>query len=628
MGKDVQKNNEPATASYNFVRMVNGVLPSPMDAYQKMASAECGGNKGASGWMKKYISQEHARLNGRLQLDITAKTSLFVGWKIEKLPGDKVLKKTFMPADRIVIPGSSLRGMVRSLLKIVTVGSMRDKEDYTDRRMYHRTAPEDLDNIEYGFLVQVGNEENTKYYICHVPKEGVCKQIDKTQKKENSSYIEWQNERTAVYYTVMKGVDNKGVDNKGADNKGGTIKNRYEMHIQKGMWEHRHDVTALISSYRDDKERRGMNLLERENQEKESDRIPLKAVSPELAEFIGCGQIAYIVPCSFKFKENRKEIQSFGYGKSFREPYNHSIHELLPKRITDNEVIDFADAIFGRVPLLHGSKRQTDEESWAGRVFFEDAEPTNEKGTIDTPQDGAILAAPKPTAYALYGKQISNGRAKNWDQQGTTVRGYKLYWHNKYQKAWQKQNSGSSDETELDYKMAPIKQDATFQAVIRFENLTEIELGALCKVFHLAEDAKEDICYKIGMGKSIGLGSIGILPTLYIESKKQYTELFDEKKGEWSSGMEPVEDGGQTFIQAFEAYVNEKLDSREQREYKCSMEDLRNILNWANTSKSGWNQRILMMPSKDNRPNEKFSDEHILETIEDIVEPVRKGKKK
>ena len=44
----------------------------------------------------------------------------------------------FSPTGEPLIPGSTLRGMVRNLFKIVTAGTMRRDEDFTDRHLYFR----------------------------------------------------------------------------------------------------------------------------------------------------------------------------------------------------------------------------------------------------------------------------------------------------------------------------------------------------------------------------------------------------------------------------------------------------------------------------------------------------------
>src|SRR5690606_29120848 len=52
----------------------------------------------------------------------------------------------------------------------------------------------------------------------------------------------------------------------------------------------------------------------------------------------------------------------------------------------------------------------------------------------------------------------------------------------------------------------PVKAGVTFAGRIHFENLTELELGALLHALELSEGC----CHRIGMGKPLGLGSVRI----------------------------------------------------------------------------------------------------------------------
>lgn len=54
--------------------------------------------------------------------------------------------------------------------------------------------------------------------------------------------------------------------------------------------------------------------------------------------------------------------------------------------------------------------------------------------------------------------------------------------------------------------MQPVKSGVQFRGRIRFENLTDLELGAILHALQLPDGC----CHRIGMGKPLGLGSIRI----------------------------------------------------------------------------------------------------------------------
>lgn len=115
--KKVNKSKE-ATAAYNFIPFTRTVLASPLDAMRTD--------------FRGYI-QSQETYSGTLALELSNETSLFIG-------GDQKNDEElfFAPDGKPRIPGSTLRGMVRNLFKIITAGTMRRDEDFTDRHLYFR----------------------------------------------------------------------------------------------------------------------------------------------------------------------------------------------------------------------------------------------------------------------------------------------------------------------------------------------------------------------------------------------------------------------------------------------------------------------------------------------------------
>ena len=77
--------------------------------------------------------------SGYIQLDIEALTPLFVGGEEIKDKNNNVIGMDFFaPVGEKIIPGSTIRGMVKNIFKIVTCGAMRPVEDFNDRRLFFR----------------------------------------------------------------------------------------------------------------------------------------------------------------------------------------------------------------------------------------------------------------------------------------------------------------------------------------------------------------------------------------------------------------------------------------------------------------------------------------------------------
>ena len=139
------------------------------------------------------------------------------------------------------------------------------------------------------------------------------------------------------------------------------------------------------------------------------------------------------VPCFF-IEENGK-VKSFGHTPFFRLAYEKKIGDLLPEEHRSFNDTDISESIFGN------------EKKFAGRVFFEDAFlKNNEEEIVANEAIPRILSTPKPTTFQHYLKQVSNevkpeisrsGRFRgswgikdyNDKKSDTELAGYKLYWH-------------------------------------------------------------------------------------------------------------------------------------------------------------------------------------------------------
>lgn len=102
-------------------------------------------------------------------------------------------------------------------------------------------------------------------------------------------------------------------------------------------------------------------------------------------------------------------------------------------------------------------------------------------------------------------------------------------------------------------RIEPVKANKSFTFRIYFENLSNVELGALLWALEPQGDTQKKYRHKLGMGKPLGMGSIELVPTLHITNRKQrYESLF--KGDNWETGEFPPPDKS-TLIQAFEKYI-------------------------------------------------------------------------
>lgn len=249
-------------------------------------------------------------------------------------------------------------------------------------------------------------------------------------------------------------------------------------------------------------------------------------------------------------EENPAGLVFLGRAGMFRFPYDRSPADLVPGPLRTAS-LDLAEAMFGKVDRQANIK---------GRVQVEDAVATvggpDWLESILVPQ---ILSAPKPTTFQHYltqdGQRGKEHLTTYLEGDDTTIRGHKAYWHrwddgngisqvketNDHAALLQDLRRPTPDDTQHTI-IRPVKAGITFSGRVRFENLTDVELGALLEALQLPDGC----CHRLGMGKPLGLGSVRIASRLQLVDRAT-------RYGTWqASGVQGNEDGSR-FRSAFVA---------------------------------------------------------------------------
>lgn len=253
------------------------------------------------------------------------------------------------------------------------------------------------------------------------------------------------------------------------------------------------------------------------------------------------------IPCFYSSwkDENGKERIAFGHTGMFRLPYLKSPAEMLPNEIKNVAGIDLAEAMFGFV-----DQGKSERGAVAGRVFITDAK-FDEKANGDPKQaimnemvfSDQALSGPKPTTVQHYLNQNDPDRPENlkhYDSnpnEDTELRGHKFYWHVGATNDLEERLNRTPKERDGDKfnKFKPIKAGKKFTFEIHFENLHPRELGALLWVLDKATGAHR---LKLGMGKPYGLGSVEITYDVTLTDRvSRYDDLFDGDG--WNIGQKP-----------------------------------------------------------------------------------------
>ena len=154
-----------------------------------------------------------------------------------------------------------------------------------------------------------------------------------------------------------------------------------------------------------------------------------------------------------------------------------------------------------------------DAGSYRGRLSFSDARAMGE--TEEGRERSVIPGEPKPTSFVNYLRPVKGPGVVSYNDTGHfLLRGVKQY--------WLKKGVFTPDYSRMKNKnvfsvLHPLDKGAKFEGKIRFENLTRRELGMVLWGLLLEENSNQNI----GKGKPFGLGRIALrLKGLYLEEKE------------------------------------------------------------------------------------------------------------
>ncbi|MGB3510609.1 MAG: TIGR03986 family CRISPR-associated RAMP protein [Microcoleaceae cyanobacterium] len=607
---EIEKEKVPedrkAIAPYNFVE-----LPDKIIEAQELPENN------------KYYP-ENERNTGRIECTLTTSSPLYIrcGLTQEEFGKRKEAKDnpdffyTDIATKKPVIPGSSLRGMLRTLVEIISFSKIDRVSD--EENFFFRAVAADKD------------EPLKRIYKLQNVKAGYL-QLDKNN---GQWYIQFNKNQEDSYLTIKeRDIDQNTLPSLIPMKKENYLPQYIEVSFE------RDEKTILVDEDVEKYEQKGWfvtsgNMLETSNLTEAEREAKLKTkegrkyhyIIPTLSDSTERIEISPDAIKDYKsaltdfqkgkpFKENSKNpfnknvgvledgrpiffsepkpgetIKLFGQSPNFRIPYilvgndrAASAVDFIPKELRNLEIIDIADAIFGWVRR----EKQPDKtkQSRAGRINVSDGICISSIDDVfldKNPITPKILASPKPTTFQHYLVQPEETKAEklNLKHYGslpikeTVIRGHKLYWHkgSNHNIKHEKPNDASDTQTT---QIKPIKAGISFEFNIQFENLTNEELGAVMWVLDIAQN--DNYRLKLGMGKPFGMGAVKIEHKLYLSDRqKRYTKLFDGNNWEIAETFEEQPD----YKQLFENFMLEKLKQTGKFEEIRRIEMLLAMLRW------------------------------------------------
>lgn len=149
-----------------------------------------------------------------------------------------------------------------------------------------------------------------------------------------------------------------------------------------------------------------------------------------------------------------------------------------------------------------------DDDSRASHVRFTDAVCKTDH-CFDGSYILPVLSDPRLSSFEFY---LNGGKSRKYgpDSAGVTLAGRKFYWHDPNPSAKiTADDSFAKEHPKMASKMELVRAGSKFEFSVFFDRITDEQLKKLVFALNLG-DNKSFLCHKIGHGKPIGLGSVKI----------------------------------------------------------------------------------------------------------------------
>jgi len=425
--------------------------------------------------------------SGELKLKITAVTPIYVK--------DSESDEFFNFNSTFMIPGSSIKGMLRSIIEVLSFCKLNtDNKTFAYRDLNHPSYKKKMMNtnkIYHGWLIKKDNEWKIES-LGKIGRVNRLKYNDEEFKRavgeRNINKI--RNKRAA--YEKYRICGNNLPETRNGyivfTGKVGKKKTR-EFLFEKKQPERVYTLSKnVIENFKSAYYLENPSLVNENWKE-------LWAEKFEKGEKI---------PVFFQLDENGT-IKHFGLSMLYKLPYENSTMDLVKNYQDYKNKPDFAQILFG----------YAEEEGLKGRVFVSHHIGVKIK---NHPPVRAVLASPRPTFFLHYIKQNQN-KCITYDDKNAVLNGFKFYPHKNHIL----RNTGNGNENTMT-TLKPLDKGSEFEGKIRFFNLNEIELGALLSALSLFN--KQNVYHKLGMGKPLGFGTVKIKISSDIDIQK-YINIFE-----------------------------------------------------------------------------------------------------
>ena len=447
--------------------------------------------------------------SGVIELEITAKSPIFI--KDSKNPSEFCHFINENGGKEYHIPATSIKGMIRSVLEIMSFGKIRIDEkkhkkylsvrDMTDRQNLVGQAD------GCGFLIKNGSsyviEECIDIRTINLHSDTNYKDIKK---------LETANEKYKKF-GLLKEINFAPYNEKS--------KNRFgkEITIKRAKFDRQGRKGVLVFTG-DIGNKKHEFIFAKNGKKIQLDKSifeNFKKVYFDDEESIDGQfwkkQFDKGMPVPIFYNKNKTAI---GLTQLFKLAYKKTIFEAA-KQASNDEKLDLAETIFGTVK---------GDRALKGRVYFSHFKSSIER--FEAKKEG-VFGAPNPSYYPNYLEQQGETYTTLMSEDAK-IRGYKRY---PLHEGVEKLSIGNGNK-DMIVEFKPLPVSSVFKGKIIFHNLKKIEIGALLSAitFHGKSDK---FMHNIGFAKPYGYGKIDIKLTLkeLKYSQDEYLKEFEKQMNEF-----------------------------------------------------------------------------------------------
>lgn len=475
-------------------------------------------------------------LSGTITLELTNETPLLVAQRVNPPEEIPPRLENFKINGEPALPGTSLKGMVRSVLEALTNAcfAVFDGEPLDYRmaaqdalklrpgrvtRLPTENQPGLVEEMERGWVAMPGKPASLKVKHQGQEKLITLASAPKTAKSGQKVWLHGLNAEayfshtrqargknpwikpvqgafpmiTAISLTPKSGylegvfkITGQSIDNKKRERVFALRKNTQPLEFN---LEEMQTYNRILKGQKAEHDKRGgFDLTETE---------PLQV-----------GSLIYFKPAGNQATQlSRVEIPRTRYQKSRADRLPPAYHQC-----TDPDHLCAACQLFGFIADLQGVR---------GRLSFTDAEWQSGPGELEDYFPLQVLGEPHPTSCNFYlldpqkpsqvrnydGLKITDGRGKTEGPAGEVqLRGRKFYHHHP-PKSWQAYRCSDPQKFQrLLNEVKPLEPGNVFTFRVHFRNLSDAELGLLLYGLLLEEPLR----HKLGLAKPLGFGTVKI----------------------------------------------------------------------------------------------------------------------